>query len=65
MRTLLCVDDDANALLTRRLVLESQGYKVLVSTSGRTAVDLAHEHEIDAVVLDYQMPDNGWRSGGR
>jgi len=38
------------------MLLESNGYQVLVATGGDEGLRLLLSHSVDAVVLDYQMP---------
>jgi len=55
--SVLIVDDEPRILRFVRAELESDGYRVLVATSGRQAIDL-HEAERPAlVILDLIMPD--------
>lgn len=54
--TILCVDDERNQLLGRKVLLEESGYRVLTATSGRDGLELFCSHPVDAVILDYQMP---------
>jgi CheY-like chemotaxis protein len=56
--TILCVDDDPRIRGLYEGLLGSHGYKVHVASSGRQALKLFHSHEeeIDAVILDYEMP---------
>jgi CheY-like chemotaxis protein len=53
---ILCVDDEENQLAVRKLVLESKGYAVLTAASGRQALDLLAEHQVDLVLSDHLMP---------
>jgi CheY-like chemotaxis protein len=53
----LCIDDQAEGLVIRKLFLESIGYEVLTASSGRAGLDLVAKQPIDAVVLDYRMPE--------
>ncbi|HZQ21278.1 MAG TPA: response regulator [Terriglobales bacterium] len=53
--TVLCVDDEDGQLKVRKLLLESQGYRVLTATSGAEGISLFRSDHIDAVVLDYWM----------
>jgi CheY-like chemotaxis protein len=55
--TILCVDDDINGLTGRESLLRLQGYDVLVTTSGQQGLELLRSLEVDAVVLDYYMPE--------
>ena len=54
---ILCIDDEATGLIVRKMVLESNGYKVLTALSGPEGLKLFVANSIDAVVLDYSMPD--------
>ena len=56
-RIILCVDDHENGLFARKLLLEEEGYKVLTASNGQEGWRLFMSHSIDAVVLDYQMPE--------
>ena len=55
-RTILCVDDNEQALSIRRLMLETRGYRVLACTSGQQAWDLFRKGGIDLVLSDLLMP---------
>ena len=54
--TILCVDDQWSGLISRKMLLESNGYQVLEATGGDEGLRLLLSHSVDAVVLDYQMP---------
>jgi len=53
---ILCVDDEENQLAVRKLVLESKGYDVLTAASGRQALGLLAQHQVDLVLSDHLMP---------
>ncbi|MGA8867033.1 MAG: response regulator [Candidatus Sulfotelmatobacter sp.] len=55
-RTILCIDHHRNALISRKMLLENSGYKVLEASGGDEALKLFCSHPVDAVVVDYQMP---------
>jgi len=55
--TILCVDDQPTGLHIRKLFLESFGYQVLCAGGGRTALDILQRQPVDAVILDYRMPE--------
>lgn len=57
--TILVVDDDAAIRESTRSTLQLAGYNVLLATSGREAIELfkRQAESIDAVMLDYLMPD--------
>lgn len=54
---LLCIDDEINGLLIRRMLLESQGYNVLIATHVDDGLQLFDQSQVDAVVLDYYMSE--------
>ena len=53
--TILCIDDEANGLLPRRLLLESAGYRVIEARSGAEGIQLFGSEKVDVVILDYWM----------
>jgi DNA-binding NtrC family response regulator len=53
---ILCVDDEENQLAVRKLVLESKGYEVLTAASGRQALDVLAQYQVDLVLSDHLMP---------
>jgi CheY-like chemotaxis protein len=56
-KELLCVDDDFNTLMLRKLVLEAAGYSVRTADSGERALQaLERGMNVDLVLLDYLMP---------
>ncbi len=55
-KTLLCVDDNQSSLKICTIILEDFGYKVLTASSGREGLEVFASNAIDAVILDYQMP---------
>ena len=52
----LCIDDNKDMLECERAFLESFGYTVLTASSGGKGLELASNHSIDVVILDYFMP---------
>ena len=56
-RKLLCVDDDPSIRSLYRNLLSTSGYEVFVADSGPHALKLLQTHTVDAVVLDYEMPE--------
>jgi CheY-like chemotaxis protein len=54
---ILCIDDEAIGLRVRKLLLQSEGYEVLTALSGREGIELFAANPIEAVVLDYSMPE--------
>jgi CheY-like chemotaxis protein len=55
--TVLCIDDEEAALNSRRRVLESAGYRVVNARSGKDGLKVLDTERIDAVLLDYWMPE--------
>jgi two-component system, OmpR family, response regulator CpxR len=55
-RTILCVDDNEQALSIRKLMLETRGYRVLACTNGLHALELFKQGGVDLVLSDLQMP---------
>ena len=56
-KTLLCVDDNQSSLKICKIILEDSGYKVLTASSGGEGLEVFASNAIDAVILDYQMPE--------
>jgi CheY-like chemotaxis protein len=54
---LLCIDDDKQTLTLRKMLLETRGFHVWTANSGREGLQAFREHEVDAVLLDYNMPE--------
>jgi len=57
MPTILCIDDNPTVLALEKSLLENNGYKVVSAPSGLTGLALARSHRLDAVVLDFRMPE--------
>jgi len=55
-RTILCVDDNEQALSIRKLMLETRGYRVLACSNGQQALDTFKQGGVDLVLSDLQMP---------
>jgi len=55
--TILCVDDEHHGLMIRRMLLERMGYSVLTAENARDGLRAFSHHSVDAVVLDYYLPD--------
>jgi CheY-like chemotaxis protein len=53
---ILCVDDEENPLMLRKLVLENAGYDVVTASSGVQALGIVSSRRIDLVLSDYVMP---------
>ena len=55
--TILYVDDDLSSLSGREALLKMRDFDVLVTTSGRQGLALFTSLPVDAVILDYEMPE--------
>lgn len=55
-RVILCVDDEPNALILRKMVLERAGFSVLTASSLVQAVQVISDNAIDLVLSDQLMP---------
>ena len=53
--TVLCVDDELEALNLRKKVLESHGYRVLTATTADEALNVFDCEEIDVVLTDHLL----------
>ncbi|MCU1312810.1 MAG: response regulator receiver protein [Acidobacteriaceae bacterium] len=53
---ILCVDDEENALILRRLVLEKSGFEVLTANSAREAQEVLATRSVDLILSDQLMP---------
>ena len=53
---ILCVDDEPNILVLRRLLLSIAGYEVLTANNGKAALDLFALYHVDLVITDQLLP---------
>jgi CheY-like chemotaxis protein len=53
---ILCVDDEPNSLVLRKLVLQKAGYEVVTANSAVAALDVLASSHIDLVLSDQLMP---------
>ena len=56
-KTILCVDDNEQSLSIRKFMLETRGYRVVVSQNGRDALQIFEQGGVDLVLSDLVMPD--------
>jgi len=60
-KKILIVDDDSTVVELLKINLESQGFDVIFSTSGKKVMNMVRDNHPDLVVLDVLMPDgNGF-----
>lgn len=57
--TILVVDDELDMRVYISTVLETSGYRAIVTKNGREGVEKAAEIEPDLIVLDVMMPGEG------
>ena len=55
-KTILCVDDNEQALSIRKILLETRGYRVLACNSGEMALEAFRRGGVDLVLTDLIMP---------
>src|SRR5262245_19663476 len=56
MRRILFVDDDFAVAEVTRMVLEHEGYTVLIASNGEDALHVVEAERPDLVITDYMMP---------
>jgi CheY-like chemotaxis protein len=54
--TILCIEDHWKGLIARKMLLEKNGYEVLEASGVDEGLKLFLSRNVDAVLLDYQMP---------
>jgi two-component system, OmpR family, response regulator CpxR len=55
-KTILCVDDNEQALSIRKILLETRGYRVVACKDGEVALEAFRRGGIDLVLTDLLMP---------
>jgi DNA-binding response OmpR family regulator len=56
-KTVLIIDDERDIAELTRVTLEAEGYDVLVASNGTSGLEIAGNHNPDAVIVDIRMPD--------
>lgn len=56
-KSILCVDDTPYVLQMLDMFLAAVGYRCLTAPGGREAIEIASTFSLDAVILDYEMPE--------
>jgi DNA-binding response OmpR family regulator len=56
MKTILMIDDEANARKVAKLILEREGYRTLTASNGEEGLILAKVERPDVILLDVMMP---------
>ena len=54
--SILITDDDLNCRETLRDIVELQGYRALLASSGEEAIDIVREESVHLALLDMHMP---------
>ena len=60
MKTVLVVDDEKNIRETLKDVLEDEGFEVILSENGKSALEILGRNAVDVVLLDLWLPEVGW-----
>ena len=61
-RLVLVVDDDPDILQTLALCLSTEGYRVLMASNGKEALDVLQREKPACILLDLMMPVmDGWQ----
>lgn len=55
-KTILCVDDNEQALSIRKVLLETRGYRVVAVNNGDVALEMFRRGGIDLLLTDLLMP---------
>jgi len=55
-KTILCVDDNEQALSIRKVLLETRGYRVIACNNGEAALEVFRRNNVDLVLSDLIMP---------
>ncbi|MDF0751106.1 response regulator [Marinobacter sp. 71-i] len=55
--TVLLVDDNPQNLKVLYETLKDKGYRLLIANDGEKALDLAHRHQPEVILLDIMMPE--------
>jgi two-component system response regulator RegA len=56
---ILIVEDQPNERWTLTAILENSGYSVLTASTAKAGLILFRSNHIDAVILDFVLPDDG------
>jgi len=56
-KRILIVEDEESLLKLESILLSSRGYEVTLAASGRTALDILAQEQVDLVLLDIMLPE--------
>ncbi|MFP5260254.1 MAG: response regulator [Acidobacteriota bacterium] len=54
---ILLAEDDLVSAIIGKLILEKSNYRVFPARNGQEALNLLHDHTVDLILMDIQMPD--------
>ncbi len=54
---ILVVEDDADEAQLLRMILEPEGYEVIIASNGREGLQRAEQDDPDLIILDIMMPE--------
>ncbi|MBN2397966.1 MAG: response regulator [Deltaproteobacteria bacterium] len=54
-KKILLIDDDKDFLMATKLILEKNGYEVLLAENGRSGVDMIRSNPPDLAIVDMMM----------
>lgn len=57
MPKILIVDDDRTTVKLLQILLEMDGFEVLMAARGEAAIDVARENKPDIILVDYHLAD--------
>ena len=61
LKRILIIDDEPDALIILRVLLEKHGATVFCACNGREGFDVARRENLDLILSDISMPGvNGW-----
>ncbi|WP_372619889.1 response regulator transcription factor [Falsiroseomonas sp.] len=56
MKKIMVVEDEIVVAMSVEMVLEAEGYAVVLATDGREGLRLAHDEQPDLILTDLMMP---------
>jgi DNA-binding response OmpR family regulator len=61
LKSILCIEDEAEMIDLMRLILGRRGYEVRGAASGKEGLKMIREDQPDLILLDLMMPEmDGW-----
>lgn len=54
--TILIVDDEPNIVVPLQFLMEQNGYRVIVASTGEEAIETILKYDIDLILLDIMLP---------